>query len=857
MIRKNNFIFNKYIKKKLNTFNNISFFKKEVSIHLYNYKKKYLLSLNKLNVVFFLNKYFNYLEWLNKFKLFTLKDFLKNKKISFFINNKKYNLFKNIKLKPYYTGTYCYKKDKIKKRLISSYKYNSKLSYNNNEILSNISFWNLNIFESLNLKNNYNLDFNNYSYKKKMWLYRKLINKEDFLEKELKSYRHIKSILTTLKYKEDIYKLNFFIRKIRFNDACSYKYAFRHNRNFIYICKHNILYYNNFIYLIWKNFKKTIYLILFLSSKNNKKKFKILLLFLMYYFKFFENFFIFLKKKQFLSILKRETDSFYDTLLYYKKKFENSLSTFYKKNNESFLNKMLFFYYKANSKKNNISKLNLINYFLFHEKKYKFHLFKYYSNFYKKKNPFHIIKDNFDFMYLELLKRTDRTLYNYEKYWKKYSDYKFNFLYRHGSWWFQTTRLVNYFDSDEDLIFSTFFSLPLQKEELFYFKFIKNNNFNFLKKVKYYKYKNKYFINVIDHNYLYKYFNNYINKKNFNYFYINNNLDTYISFFNSYYKRHLINKFKFNNNNIYLNYDLNYNFVNLNFPYINKKILFKFKYLYNYSYDNQYEKVVQNYNFYSRKGYFITFNRYYRLENQFDVLDRFKEFNIRNVFKHIYLYIFFYFFKKRFYFHIFSNLFNIFFNIKKKRILIKKKLTLFLHNNIGIITFKNTLRNVFWTLRSSNGKQLFSISSGSVGIFGYKKSQYLTIKNASIAFFERITKILYKNNIRKLKLVVKGYYNNFNHIIDCFYHRLDKEDRILATLLSYVTFLKKYLLYIKKEIYKKKFLFSLDFNKYFNIINYGTHILNYLNHEERRTPYYLNNFQIIFIQLKNKKSFLK
>lgn len=902
LLDKKKILFNlKRYKKKLilKKIKKISFISKEININMYH-NKKYKLStflLKNWSTNLFFTKYFYYIEWINKFKLFTLKKYLKLKQnISFKNKNipildiEKNNIpILDIKISkknntPILDIEKKKKKKYIKKKKISKKKNltildiekkKKKIYIKNKKVkfILDINFWNINAFDSYDIKFPNSISyFKNNKSNRLIYFSKQIKYRKKYHEEVVENAGYLVRLLKVISYKKDLYTFNYLRGRVKFDLYACNGFAFRKNRNFHNLYVNLNLNEDTFICYIWIKFKKLLNLILILSNFLYKKRkikkyssYNSFLSFLLYKYIFLENLFFLIYNFQFIRLGFIQKNYFYEQMYLHSKHTlisdEDSFNFINDINSNSTLGRIISLFCLLNKKKSNNLKKKLVNNYLRWQEGHKTNIVEPYNYLKVEKHMrFEMINQSFLHLYSDFYSHTDKKLEKYitnsEKRLKNY----WLFFRRYSSWWSQNTRSNYYysFDSEEDILFSLFFTNPLDIKDVFNYKTINKsvfNNFNILNNVLLFKCKNTFFKRIKNHFSLYYSINKYFKFKNYNTFYINTNWKTYVKYVNSYYKRHLINKFKFKTNKKYFKYNLKYNSIIFNNPNFNKKKK-KFKYLYNYSYESKYNTCKRYLYYYGITERFISFFIYYEIQKKKDVFNRFKEFKIRNTFKKIYIYFFFKWFKKKIYYHAFSNLFNFFFNIKKERILLKKKLTLCLNlDSIGIITYKNTLKNIFITLSKYNGNQLFNISSGSLGIFGYKKRHYNTIKNVIKTFFYSIEKVLDENSISKIKLVVNGYISNFNYLMFHFVRRLSVYDRLTVAFMTYLLFLKKYMIFIKNNISKKKKLFSINFNNYFSIINYGYHLINYIYHKKRRIPHKFRSLKILFIQIKSKKSF--
>lgn len=170
------------------------------------------------------------------------------------------------------------------------------------------------------------------------------------------------------------------------------------------------------------------------------------------------------------------------------------------------------------------------------------------------------------------------------------------------------------------------------------------------------------------------------------------------------------------------------------------------------------------------------------------------------------------------------------------------------------MTYKNTLRNIFLTLSTNEGKHLYHISSGHLKFFGRKKVYYKTIYNLTRRFLYKMESFLYKNNIFFIKIVIKGYLNDISNFLRPFFKRSYYFQQYRHFFKNYLFLLKKYILYIKKKIMLNKKYTLLDLNKYLNIINRCYYLSAYMNLKFKKSQFL--NFKLLYIQIKSNKSFL-
>lgn len=338
-------------------------------------------------------------------------------------------------------------------------------------------------------------------------------------------------------------------------------------------------------------------------------------------------------------------------------------------------------------------------------------------------------------------------------------------------------------------------------------------------------------------------------KKKLSFLNFNFNYYRYIYFFNFFYTKRL--KYFLKQKSI--SSLSNFSFLSKT-SFSSKSIIDRFKWIYsNFSFFKLDKKVYTNSNSNSNSNINNTNNNTNNNKKNSTVYFS-NDIGIRSYFKNIYIYYFFLFYKKKLKEHFFSNLFNFFFSIKKERLILKKKLTLFFNiNSIGIIYYKNTLKNVFLTLSTFKGKHLYHISSGHIKFFGRKKVFYKTIFNLTRRFLFKIKDRLVKNNIFYVKVIINGFFNDVFVFLRPFLKKYYYFSKIYYIFKNYIFFLKKYLLYLKSEMKKNNFFTFLNLNKYFTIISHCYSLFSYIKYKLKRN-YYLN-IKLVNIQIKSKKFF--
>ena len=467
---------------------------------------------------------------------------------------------------------------------------------------------------------------------------------------------------------------------------------------------------------------------------------------------------------------------------------------------------------------------------------------------------------------LLLNKLLDKTLYLHRclnnLFKINYFTYKISYILDiHNSKYIGNIELLNslksYTSYNLQFFFDSFRVLFTKPLELNIYKFLNSNFYNNSLNFRILKFNNSFFSRIVIKSYsFYKTINKILKTFSFNPFYINKDKYSFYYYFSSLYKRHLINKFKFRKYKLIFKDNISfYSPVILN----NRKF-FKERSLKNF---RLYKKNYLRHFFRPtlvNKTIFFNFNSYYDYQVIKDSFYKFDEYNIRYNFKYVYIYFFFRLFKKNIYFHAFSNIFSLYFNLKKERLLLRKKLTLFLNlDSIGIITYKYKVRNLFITLSDSKGNTLLKVSSGILGHFGYKKVHFPVIRSVIRTFLQRVLKKLFLNNITRLKFVIKGHYFNFYNLILPFVRRLTSYDKLTLYFINFLSFLRRYLLYLKREITYKKSNFFISFDDYFTIINRIKHLIDYISIRNKNTYIYrYYNYQVLFIQIKGfNNSFIK
>lgn len=231
-----------------------------------------------------------------------------------------------------------------------------------------------------------------------------------------------------------------------------------------------------------------------------------------------------------------------------------------------------------------------------------------------------------------------------------------------------------------------------------------------------------------------------------------------------------------------------------------------------------------------------------------------RQMNLRHSLKYIHMPYFFTLFKRTIKKNLFSLLYNVFIHIKKERSKLKKKLTFFFNSSsIGIITYNNTLRNVFITLSDSSKNHIYHLSSGMLKFFGRKKVYSKTIYNLTRRFLYKIQPFLIRHNFCFIKLRLVGFLQDTFTFLNIFYRRLFFYKKELFFFKKYVIFYKKYIFYIKNIIYGR--YNYLNIKKYLNILTSLFYILNYLNLKKKFI--FFSRMKLLTIQVQTPKFFSK
>jgi hypothetical protein len=551
---------------------------------------------------------------------------------------------------------------------------------------------------------------------------------------------------------------------------------------------------NNYFKLILKNY-------FFLLKLLNK-----------YYYFFFKSY------HRFKDISKHNTLNKYLKLNKFnfksKKKLKNTIKKFRSTflNNYFFLNFLLenkYYYYKSflvfNSKFNNVPLISI-------QKNYYYLLFKAKFKFFFKNIKFnylilHKLKSKINNLKLKLILNRKICLKKKEV---TFQSLKFKIL----------KNLYFFFKIVEFNVKLYFYTFNYLK--FFFFKWLQLNYVYFFLGTVYYN--NNYFI-ITKFKKLIKF------KK---YKFVNFNFYKYIFFYNFIFKNQISNFNKLYHFNIVTKYYFKFNyFSNFN----NRNISFNLnsiKYYYNLKYKNNFKL-----NTITKK-------------NKIKFKLTFSDYNIRYNFQNIYIYYFFNLFKHKLKAHFLSNLFNFFFKVKKERIQLKKKLSLFLNlNTIGIIYFKNTLRNIFLTLSTNKGSYLYHISSGYLKLYGLKKVYHQTVYNLTRRFIKKIEPLIIKNSIFFVKIIITGYFKNVFNFITPFFKRFYYFNKNKYFSFKYLFFIKKYFLYLKNSFLLNTKMTLINLNKYFNLIIKFFYFYYYL--KQNLNNYY--KYKLLYIQIKSNKFF--
>jgi hypothetical protein len=204
--------------------------------------------------------------------------------------------------------------------------------------------------------------------------------------------------------------------------------------------------------------------------------------------------------------------------------------------------------------------------------------------------------------------------------------------------------------------------------------------------------------------------------------------------------------------------------------------------------------------------------------------------------------------------HLLSNIFNFFFSINKNRFLLKKNLYFFLNlNTLGIVHFKNTLRNIFITISTHSGKHLYHISSGYVKSLGRKKTSNRTIYNLTRKFLLKLNLILRANNMTHIRLIIQGHFNNIFVFVKPFLKKFYARNKIHNIFKNYIFFFKKYILFLKRSIIRYGSCTSFNLNKYILLIMYCSSINIYL--KSKTNKFLKFNIKLLNIQMISNKFF--
>ena len=204
--------------------------------------------------------------------------------------------------------------------------------------------------------------------------------------------------------------------------------------------------------------------------------------------------------------------------------------------------------------------------------------------------------------------------------------------------------------------------------------------------------------------------------------------------------------------------------------------------------------------------------------------------------------------------HFLSNLFKFFFSVNKNRFLLKKNLYFYLNlNTLGIVYFKNTLRNIFITISTHNGKHLYHISSGYVKSLGRKKTSNRTIYNLTRKFILKLHLILRTHNITHIRMVIQGHFNNIFVFIKPFLKKFYARNKINSIFKNYIYFFKKYIIYLKRLIIKSGNYTLFNLNKYILIVLYCHSINRYLQFKTNK--FFKSNIKLLNVQMISSKFF--
>jgi hypothetical protein len=779
---------------------------------------------------------------------FKINTFYYNLKIS---KNQKYKHFKNIKIVSSLIK-------EINMNIINNKTLFNSITFNNNKLLHTSLILYL---QNINLSNKFHFFYTKAFLKKNKI---SLFNRENYLN-------FLNICLNTRKYNVIHFKKGYMFKKISPSDY----------QLFILRNKHKNTSFNNVLNIKKKyitSYKNTLYNDIYIKNKINKNS-KEELFVLKSNFLFFMSY----SDKEMNTTYNIRNISSLISFIYYKKGFSSFYNSLFFNNFFSKISKLkaissfkvLFKIYiifstllSNNKKKKEFLRFYyfLLQYISFFDNYFKHQLISsnitYNSYFSKIINRFRrkykvklFVKKKLLSKTLTLYRRMKKKIFKIKTFLYK-TRYIFNLYNNNSLGNINVLNILSSYNNEKSVIdsFRVLFTKPL---ELKSYKFLNSNTYNTNFNVVILKFNNHFFSKIVIKVYsFYKTLNNMLKNSYLNPFYVNNNRHSFYYYFNSLYKRHLIKKLKLKKYKyLFKDHISFYNPVLFN----NNKTLKDSSFNNFRAYKNSY--II---NFFKptliKKSTFFDFNSYYDYQVIKDSFYRFDEYNIRYNFKYVYIYFFFKLFKKKIYFHAFSNIFNLYFKIKKVRFLLKKKLTLFLNlDSIGVITYRYTVRNLFITLSDYKGEALLTVSSGDSGHFGYKKTHFPIIRSVIKSFLQRVLDKLFINNITRLKFVIKGHYFNFYNFILPFVRRLTSYDKLTIFFINFLSFLKRYLVFLKKKVVNNKSNFFLDFDEYFTMINRIKHLINYMSILNSNTYIYkYYNYQVLFIQIKGfNNSFIK
>lgn len=200
--------------------------------------------------------------------------------------------------------------------------------------------------------------------------------------------------------------------------------------------------------------------------------------------------------------------------------------------------------------------------------------------------------------------------------------------------------------------------------------------------------------------------------------------------------------------------------------------------------------------------------------------------------------------------------FNYISHLKKNLFSLKKKLSFFSNmRRIGVISYNNTMRNIFITLSTSHGKHLYHISSGHLKYLGRKKTADSSKYNLVSKFIYKIRSLLEKHSIYYLRIIINGYFDNISVFIKSMFTKWYSSSNIILMLKRYLLFFKKYIIFLKHCFLTKRNLLKVNINQYNNIIFTFFSIYDYIQYKAEKHA--VNSIRILDIQIKNKKFFSK